>query len=97
MKLTPLNNWFSTTINYHQKKIRIKASIATRKGIGCKKKKSSVNLKAEWDTNDLPNIAHHFQVYSAAVASADNLPSMKILQSSALQRENQQVTQNPNI
>jgi hypothetical protein len=48
-----------------------------KKGIGCKKKKSSFNYKAEWDTLDHPNRAHHSQVYSAAVASADNIAIKK--------------------
>jgi hypothetical protein len=44
-----------------------------KKGIGCKQKMSSFDYKAEWDTLSLPNQAHHFQVYSAAVMSADNI------------------------
>jgi hypothetical protein len=35
--------------------------------------KSSFNYKAEWDTLGLPNRAHHFHVYSAALVSADNM------------------------
>ncbi len=36
-------------------------------------RKTAFDYKAEWDTLSLPNRAHHFQVYSAAVASADNI------------------------
>jgi hypothetical protein len=44
-----------------------------KKGIGRKKKKSSFDYKAEWATLGLPNRAHHFQVHSAAVVSADDI------------------------
>jgi hypothetical protein len=51
------------------KKVYIsKPPCLNKKGIGCKKKKSSSNYKAEWDTLALPDRAHHIQVYSAAVA-----------------------------
>jgi hypothetical protein len=44
-----------------------------KKGIRLKKTKSSFNYKAEWDTLGLLNRAHHLQVNSAAVASADKI------------------------
>jgi hypothetical protein len=43
-----------------------------KQGIGCKKKKSSFNYKAELDTLSLPKRAHRFQVNSAAVVSAED-------------------------
>ncbi len=74
MKLTPHNHLFSTTIKYHPKKVYIsKPPRRNKKGIGCKKKKSSINYKTEWESLGPPNKAHHFQVYSAAVASAANI------------------------
>jgi hypothetical protein len=50
-----------------------KPPCCNKKGIGHKKKISSVDYKAEWDTLSLPNRAHHFEVHSAAVASADKI------------------------
>jgi hypothetical protein len=44
-----------------------------KKGIGCKRKKSYFNNKTALGTLSLPNRAHHFQVYSDAVASADDI------------------------
>jgi hypothetical protein len=40
----------------------------SKKGIGCKKKNSTYNYGAARDTLGLPNNAHHYQVYAAAVA-----------------------------
>jgi len=50
-----------------------------KKGIGCKKKKSYFNYKAARDKLSLPERAYHFQVYSAAVASADHIAINKSL------------------
>jgi hypothetical protein len=44
-----------------------------KKGIGQREKKSTFNYGLARDTIGLPGSAHHFQVYSAAVASADNI------------------------
>jgi hypothetical protein len=44
-----------------------------RKGIRCKKKKLSLNYKAEWDTPCLSNRTHHIQLYSTTVATSDKI------------------------
>jgi hypothetical protein len=44
-----------------------------KKDIKRKKKKSSFYYNTEWDTLSLPDKAHHFQVYSAAVVSSDDI------------------------
>jgi hypothetical protein len=44
-----------------------------KKGIGHKMKKSSLNYKAAHDILSLADRANHFQVYSTAVTSADNI------------------------
>jgi hypothetical protein len=41
----------------------------SKKGDGCNKKNSTYNYGAARDTLGLPNNAHHYQVYAAAVAS----------------------------
>jgi hypothetical protein len=72
-----VNTAQSPVLNDNQqpyKKVYIsKPSHCNKQGIGHKKKKSSFDYKAEWDTLGLPNRAHHFQVYSASVVSADNI------------------------
>ncbi len=65
------SQWQSTTI---QKRVYISKPLrCNKKGISHKKRKWSLDYKFEWDTLGLPNRAHHFQVYTAAVASADNI------------------------
>jgi hypothetical protein len=65
---------------HQSKKVNIsKPPRCNKKDVGRKKKKSSIDYKAEWDTLSLPDRAHHFQVYSAAVVSADDIAIYKTL------------------
>jgi hypothetical protein len=64
-----VNNAQSLVLNGNKlpsKKVNIK-------GIRRKKNKSSFNYKSAQDTLSLPDRAHHFQVYFAALASADDI------------------------
>jgi hypothetical protein len=58
-----------------------------KKGIGQRKKKSIFDYGHAQDTLGLPGRAHHFQVYSAAVASADNIAADKTLLVISLTKE----------
>jgi hypothetical protein len=55
----------------------IKTSMLQHERYRMQEEKVIFDYKAEWGTLCLPNRAHQFQVYSAAVASADNIATNK--------------------